>query len=175
MAKTEKRAGVEKSVINVVGNFVEKVDEKTLVVNSNELIFIAEQIAKYGAEKHSAFLTRVFHGKKVSQEQFVKTIKSLSEKIANKKAKTNEVKTATKSKTTTKAKSKKEPKTRNEKTAEPKQIKVKPTKSSLEDFTRLEGQIAKLVNEFKEQWGKDIEISVVASYVYKVSKSKTIC
>lgn len=172
MSKTEKRAGVEKSVINVVESFVEKVDEKTLVVNSNELIFIAEQIAKYGADKHVGFLTRVFHGKKVSQEQFVKTIKSLSEKIANKKAKTTEAKAETKSKTNTKAKSKSkaEPKEN-----EPKENKVKATKSSLEDFTRLEGQIAKLVNEFKDQWGKDIEISVVASYVYKVSKSKTIC
>lgn len=170
MSKTKSGSGLEKSVIKVVENFVDKVDEKTLVVNSNELIFIAEQIAKFGAEKHSAFLTRVFHGKKVSQEQFVKTIKSLSEKIANKKAKTSEAKTATKSKTNIKAKSKAEPKEN-----EPKENKTKATKSSLEDFTRLEGQIAKLVNEFKEQWGKDIEISVVASYVYKVSKSKTIC
>lgn len=132
---------------------LKKVSAKMLAEQKEMVAYIDRQISQYGAEKHLAFLKRVFHNKKVSATQFFKTLKN--------------VKANADKKTETKAQSNKTESKKNKKQANGE-------RSSLEDYARLESDIVKLVEAFNAQWSNDIEVEVVVSYEYRVKKTTTI-
>ena len=141
---------------------LKKVSAKMLAEQKELVAYIDNQITQYGAEKHLAFLKRVFHNQKVSATQFFKTLKN--------------VKANSDKKNETKAQSNKTESKKNEKTAQSKKNKKQASgeRSSLEDYARLESDIVKLVEAFNAQWSNDIEVEVVVSYEYRVKKTTTI-
>jgi len=141
---------------------LKKVSAKMLAEQKELVAYIDNQITQYGAEKHLAFLKRVFHNQKVSATQFFKTLKN--------------VKANTDKKNEKKAQSNKTESKKNEKTAQSKKNKKQASgeRSSLEDYARLESDIVKLVEAFNAQWSNDIEVEVVVSYEYRVKKTTTI-
>jgi len=132
---------------------LKKVSAKMLAEQKEMVAYIDRQISQYGAEKHLAFLKRVFHNQKVSATQFFKTLKN--------------VKANADKKNETKAQSNKTESKKNKKQASGE-------RSSLEDYARLESDIVKLVEAFNAQWSNDIEVEVVVSYEYRVKKTTTI-
>jgi len=132
---------------------LKKVSAKMLAEQKEMVAYIDRQISQYGAEKHLAFLKRVFHNQKVSATHFFKTLKN--------------VKANADKKNETKAQSNKTESKKNKKQASGE-------RSSLEDYARLESDIVKLVEAFNAQWSNDIEVEVVVSYEYRVKKTTTI-
>ena len=128
---------------------LKEVSEKTLAKQKELVAYIDNQITQYGAEKHLAFLKRVFHNQKVSATQFFKTLSNVK---ANTEKKVQSNKTESK-------------KTKKQASGE---------RSSLKDYERLESDIVKLVEAFNAQWSNDIEVEVVVSYEYRVKKTTTI-
>ncbi len=146
---------------------LKKVSAKMLAEQKEMVAYIDNQITQYGAEKHLAFLKRVFHNQKVSATQFFKTLKNVKAN-ADKKAETKAQSNKTESKKNeTKAQSNKTESKKNKKQASGE-------RSSLEDYERLESDIVKLVEAFNAQWSNDIEVEVVVSYEYRVKKTTTI-
>ena len=146
---------------------LKKVSAKMLAEQKELVAYIDSQISQYGAEKHLAFLKRVFHNQKVSATQFFKTLKNVKAN-ADKKNETKAQSNKTESKKTeTKAQSNKTESKKNKKQASGE-------RSSLEDYARLESDIVKLVEAFNAQWSNDIEVEVVVSYEYRVKKTTTI-
>ena len=146
---------------------LKKVSAKMLAEQKEMVAYIDRQITQYGAEKHLAFLKRVFHNQKVSATQFFKTLKNVKAN-ADKKNETKAQSNKTESKKTeTKAQSNKTESKKNKKQASGE-------RSSLEDCARLESDIVKLVEAFNAQWSNDIEVEVVVSYEYRVKKTTTI-
>lgn len=159
---------------------LKEVSEKTLAKQKDVVAYIDSQITQYGAEKHLAFLKRVFHNQKVSAIQFFKTLKNVK---ANTESKKNEKKAEPKEKNskakakTAKVATKAEPKAQSNKTESKKNDTKKQAsgeRSSLKDYERLENEVAKLVDTFNQQWSNDIEVEVVMSYEYRVKKTTTI-
>lgn len=178
----------EKVVIEVVKEFVESFSEsKATKSNSKELAFILEQVGQFGKEKHIAFLKRVFHNAKVSQEQFFKVLKNLNERVVAKakkqaepkektsKAKAKVAKVATKAKPkekTSKAVAKVEPKaTSKEKTSK---TRVTNERSSFQELDVLEKEIAKLVKAYNDQWAKSAKVSVAINYSNLVGETRLV-
>ena len=156
------KVAVEKVLKTLV---LKEVSVKALAKQKEIIAYIDNQITQYGAEKHLAFLTRVFHNQKVSATQFFKTLKNVkanTDKKNEKKAQSN--KTETKK---TKAQSNKTESKKNEK-------KASGERSSLKDYERLESEIVKLVDNFNAQWSNEIDVEVVMSYDYRVKKTTTI-
>ena len=146
---------------------LKKVSAKMLAEQKEMVAYIDRQITQYGAEKHLAFLKRVFHNQKVSATHFFKTLKNVKAN-ADKKNETKAQSNKTESKKTeTKAQSNKTESKKNKKQASGE-------RSSLEDCARLESDIVKLVEAFNAQWSNDIEVEVVVSYEYRVKKTTTI-
>ena len=153
---------------------LKKVSAKMLAEQKELVAYIDSQISQYGAEKHLAFLKRVFHNQKVSATQFFKTLKNVK---ANTEKKVQSNKTESKKKVqSNKTESKKnETKAQSNKTESKKNKKqASGERSSLEDYARLESDIVKLVEAFNAQWSNDIEVEVVVSYEYRVKKTTTI-
>lgn len=152
---------------------LKEVSEKTLAKQKDVVAYIDSQITQYGAEKHLAFLKRVFHNQKVSAIQFFKTLKNV-------KANTDSKKKAEPKEKNSKAQAKaekNEPKAQSNKTESKKNDTKKQAsgeRSSLKDYERLESEIAKLVDAYNKQWSNDIEVEVVMSYEYRVKKTTTI-
>lgn len=132
---------------------LKEVSEKTLAKQKDVVAYIDSQITKYGAEKHLAFLKRVFHNQKVSAIQFFKTLKNVKANTDNKKKAQSNKTESKKNETKTKASGE---------------------RSSLKDYERLENEVAKLVDAYNKQWSNDIEVEVVMSYEYRVKKTTTI-
>ncbi len=148
---------------------LKEVSVKALAKQREILSYIDNQITQYGAEKHIAFLKRVFHNQKVSATQFFKTLKNVkanSDKKNETKAQSN--KTENK-KNETKAQSNK---TESKKTNNKKQPSSE--RSSLKDYAQLENEVAKLVDAYNKQWSNEIDVEVVMSYEYRVKKTSTI-
>lgn len=170
----------EKVVMEVVKDFVEDFSESKARKNSKELVFILEQVEKFGKEKHIAFLKRVFHNTKVSQEQFFKVLKNLkiridakAEKQAEPKEKTSKAKSKTaKAEPKAKPKAKAEPKaTSKEKTSK---TSVTKERSSFKELDVLEREIAKLVKAYNEQWAKRAEVSVEINYSNLICETRSV-
>ena len=164
------KLAVEKVLKTLV---LKEVSVKTLAKQKEIIAYIDTQITQYGAEKHLAFLTRVFHNQKVSATQFFKTLKNVkanTDKKNEKKAQSNKTESkTTKTTKTTKAQSNK---TESKKTDIKK--KASSERSSLKDYARLETEIAKLVDAYNKQWSNEINVEVVMSYDYRVKKTTTI-
>lgn len=119
---------------------------------------IEGQIAEFGAEKHEKFLTRVFHGRRVSNEHFYKVMQIVVKASAKKAS-------APKAKASTKKSAKAEPKAKKattkvvkakkvEKKVEPKAPKASTStkKASNEpSLPTLKSEIAKLVKAYNAQ------------------------
>ncbi|HPW95856.1 MAG TPA: hypothetical protein PK557_02655, partial [Paludibacteraceae bacterium] len=96
---------------------LKKVSAKMLAEQKEMVAYIDRQITQYGAEKHLAFLKRVFHNQKVSATQFFKTLKNVKAN-ADKKTETKAQSNKTESKKTeTKAQSNKTESKKNKKQA----------------------------------------------------------
>lgn len=175
-----------KSAVNSVLKtlVLKEVSEKTLAKQKEIIAYIDNQITQYGAEKHFAFLARVFHNQKVSATQFFKTLKNVkanTDKKNEKKAQSNKTeskKTKQSKKTeskTTKAQSKKTESKKNETKAQFWNSQPKSSeRSSLKDYAQLETEIAKLVDAYNKHWSNEINVEVVISYDYRVKKTTTI-
>lgn len=170
----------EKVVIEVVKEFVKDFSESKAKKNSKELAFILEQVGQFGKEKHIAFLKRVFHNAKVSQEQFFKVLKNLKDRVnakAKKQAEPKEKTSKAKAKvakvaTKAKAKAKVEPKaTSKEKTSK---TRVTNERSSFQELDVLEQEISKLVKAYNEQWAKRTEVEVEISYNNLLSEIRLV-
>ena len=174
------------AVENVLKTLVLKeVSVKALAKQREIITYIDNQITQYGAEKHLAFLTRVFHNQKVSATQFFKTlsnVKANTEKKAQsnkteskKKVQSNKTESKKKVQSNKTESKKNETKVQSNKTESKKNKKqASGERSSLEDYERLESDIVKLVEAFNAQWSNDIEVEVVVSYEYRVKKTTTI-
>ena len=148
---------------------LKEVSVKALAKQREILAYIDNQITQYGAEKHIAFLKRVFHNQKVSATQFFKTLKNVkanSDKKNETKAQSN--KTESKKNETKAQSNKTESKKTNNKT------KASGERSSLKDYAQLENEIAKLVDAYNKHWANEIDVEVVMSYEYRVKKTSTI-
>ena len=148
---------------------LKEVSEKTLAKQKEIISYIDSQITQYGAEKHFAFLSRVFHNNKVSATQFFKTLKNVkanTDKKNETKAQSN--KTESK-KNETKAQSNKTESKKNDNKKQPSS-----EQSSLKDYAQLEIEVAKLVDAYNKHWSSEIDVEVVMSYEYRVKKTSTI-
>ena len=175
----------EKVVMEVVKEIVEDYNESKAKKNSKELVFISEQVEKFGKEKHIAFLKKVFHNAKVSQEHFFKVLKNLKDRVnakakkqAEPKAKAKTAKAEPKEKTskakakTAKAEPKAEPKaTSKEKTSK---TSVTNERSSFKELDVLEREIAKLVKVYNEQWAKRARVSVEINYSNLICETRSV-
>ncbi|MCK9577846.1 MAG: hypothetical protein M0R51_18210 [Clostridia bacterium] len=148
---------------------LKKVSAKMLAEQKELVAYIDSQISQYGAEKHLAFLKRVFHNQKVSATQFFKTLKNVKAN-ADKKNETKAQSNKTESKKTeTKAQSNKTESKKNDNKKQPSS-----ERSSLKDYAQLENEVTKLVDNFNAQWSSEIDVEVVMSYEYRVKKTTTI-
>lgn len=163
----------EKVVMEVVKEIVEDYSESKARKNSKELVFILEQVEKFGKEKHIAFLKRVFHNTKVSQEQFFKVLKNLKVRVNAKAEKQAEPKAKAKTaKTAKKAEPKAEPKAPSkEKTSK---TSVTKERSSFKELDVLEREIAKLVKDYNKQWEKRAEVSVEINYSNLICETRLV-
>lgn len=151
--------------MEVVKEFVKDFSESKAKKNSKELVFILEQVEKFGKEKHIAFLKRVFHNTKVSQEHFFKVLKNLKVRINAKAKKQAEPKEKT-SKAQSKTAKKAEPKAKPKATSKKKTSKTSVTneRSSFQELDVLEKEISKLVKVYNKQWAKWAKVEVEISY-----------
>lgn len=167
---------MEKITSGLLKNFVsDKVSAKMASDNIHVIKFIERQVAEFGVEKHTAFLERVFHGKKVSAEHFFKVLTRVEAAIA-KKAGTKKVAKATKtSKPVAKAtKTTKvlQPVAKATKTAITDVQKVlkqarkqNAQKESVSSVSQLKTDIAKLVKVYNEKADNGKKVRVTMSYI----------
>ena len=137
-----------------------EVSAKMLADNAHITAFIEQQVAKFGLEKHTAFLERVFHGKQVSAEHFFKVLTRVEAAIA-KKAGAKPVAKATEKATKKATKKATEPVAKAPKQA-PKQ---NAQKESVSSVAKLQAEIAKLVKNYNEKADDDKKVSVTVSYI----------
>ena len=137
-----------------------EVSAKMLADNASVIAFIEQQVAKFGLEKHTAFLERVFHGKQVSAEHFFKVLTRVEAAIA-KKAGAKPVAKATE-KATKKAT---EPVAKAPKQAPKQARKQNAQKESVSSAAKLQAEIAKLVKNYNEKADDGQKVSVTVSYI----------
>ena len=164
--------------MGVVKEFVEDFNESKAKKNSKELVFILEQVEKFGKEKHIAFLKRVFHNAKVSQAHFFKVLKNLKDRVnakAKKQAEPKEKNSKAKSKTA-KAEPKAKPKAKPKATSKEKTSKTSVTneRSSFQELDVLEKEIAKLVQVYNKQWAKWAKVEVEISYNNLLTETRIV-
>ena len=164
------KVAVEKVLKTLV---LKEVSVKALAKQKEIISYIDNQITQYGAEKHFAFLKRVFHNQKVSATQFFKTLKNVKANTDKKNEKiAQSIKTESKK---TKAQSKMTESKKNETKAQLWNSQPKSSeRSSLKDYAQLETEIAKLVDAYNKHWSNEINVEVVMSYDYRVKKTTTI-
>lgn len=153
--------------MEVLNDFILGEETLDLTKVSDTLSFITSQIEKFGKEKHIAFLKKVFHNTKVSQEQFFKVLKDLQAKITAKEtnattpkapkqvvAKATKRKQAVVKETTT-------PKASKQEVAKA----TKKDENSIVDLNELKNNIASLVRKYNDKWNGRAKVEVDINYV----------
>ena len=165
---------MEKNTSSLLKNFViDKVSAKMAKDNIHVIEFIERQAAEFGVEKHTAFLERVFHGKKVSAEHFFKVLTRVEAAVAKKagakvakatKTSKKVVAKATKTATTKPvAKATKTAITDVQKVL--KERKKNAQKESVSSLSQLQAEVAKLVKVYNEKATDGKKISITMSYI----------